>query len=129
MQGTLAELTLDQLKRSRSAIAGVLTKSSNKVVTIAQKQLNDVTDDDEDYLTGQAANLVARLAKMEELNAVILSKTDNTDVAQTTEQEAGDEIERNQSSSGELVRPIVNLRELPVDHPVGSEPSGSGAQQ
>ena len=91
-QVTLAELTIEQLWRSRSAIAGVLTKNNNKVVAIAQKQLSDVTDDDLDFLTGQAANLVSRLAKMAELNAAILSKTDNTDAAEGALQEAADDL-------------------------------------
>ena len=82
-QETLAELKIDQLKRSRSAIAGALRKSNNKVATIAQKPLSDVTDE-MDFFTGQAANLVSWLAKMEELNAIILSKTDDTDEAQAT---------------------------------------------
>ncbi len=105
VQENLAELTLDQLKRSRSAIAGVLTKSSNKFGTIAQKQLSDVTDDDLEYLTGQAANLVARLAKMEELNAIILSKTEDTDEAQNVEQEAAvDMIERIRTQAAKVER-------------------------
>ncbi len=33
------------------------------------------------------------------------------------------------ASSGELVRPIVKLRKLPVDIAVESEPPGSAAQQ
>ena len=33
------------------------------------------------------------------------------------------------TSSGELVRPIVNFRKLPVDVPVEPEPPGSAAQQ
>ncbi len=104
-QENLAALSLDKLKRSRSAIGGVLTKSCNKVVAIARKQLSDVTDDDLDYLTGQAASLVARLAKMQELNAVILGKTKNTDEAQNTEQEAAEEmIERIRTQAAKVER-------------------------
>ncbi len=33
------------------------------------------------------------------------------------------------TSSGELVRPILKLKKLPVDIPVESQPPGSAAQQ
>ena len=71
--------TLQQLKRSRSAITGVITKTVTKTQPILAKDKNDVTPDEIADLEVRQALFEQKLSEAELLNAAILEQTPDAD--------------------------------------------------
>ena len=71
--------TLQQLKRSRSAITGVITKTLTKTQPILAKDKNDVTPDEIADLEVRQALFEQKLSEAELLNAAILEQTPDAD--------------------------------------------------
>ena len=71
--------TLPQLKRSRSAITGVITKTLTKTQPILAKDKNDVTPDEIADLEVRQALFEQKLSEAELLNAAILEQTPDAD--------------------------------------------------
>ena len=73
--------SLDQLKRSRSAISGVITKNKAQIETILTQEIADIDTAKISSLKGLREKLEERLADSAHLNAAILEKTPDGDVA------------------------------------------------
>ena len=71
--------TFQKLKRSRSAITGVITKTLTKTQPILAKDKNDVTPDEIADLEVRQALFEQKQSEAELLNAAILEQTPNTD--------------------------------------------------
>ena len=71
--------TLSQLKRSRSVITGVITKTLTMTQPIMNKDKNDVTVDEIADLEVRQSFFEKKLSEAELLNAAILEQTPDTD--------------------------------------------------
>ena len=73
--------SLDQLKRSRSAISGVITKNKVQIDAILTQEIADIDTAKISFLEGLQEKLEERLADSAHLNAAILEKTPDEDAA------------------------------------------------
>ena len=72
---------MDQLKRSRSAISGVITKNKVQIDAILTQEIADIDTAKISFLEGLQEKLEERLADSAHLNAAILEKTPDEDAA------------------------------------------------
>ena len=79
MSSTYERKTLEQLKRSRSAILGVTTKLETKLRPYLDKAKEDITADDLSYLRTSERQLETRFEDAGALNSAALERTPDTD--------------------------------------------------
>ena len=79
MSSTYERKTLEQLKRSRSAILGVTTKLETKLRPYLDKAKEDITADDLSYLRTIDKQLAKRFEDTGALNSAALERTPDTD--------------------------------------------------
>ena len=73
--------SLDQLKKSRSATSGVITKNKAQIETILTQEIADIDTAEISFLERLQEKLEDRLADSAHLNAAILEKTPDEDAA------------------------------------------------
>ena len=93
MSSTYEGKTLEQLKRSRSAIIGVTTKLEVKIRPLLDKRKEQVTTGDISYLRAVEKQLEKRLEDAGFLNAAALNITPDTDADMEKEMEDAEEFE------------------------------------
>ena len=107
MSSTNERKTLEQLKRSRSAILGVTTKLETKLRPYLDKAKEDITADDLSYLRTIERQLEKRFEDAGALNSAALERTPDTDSdlekeiedAEDFENKIGTQLERISSFS------------------------------
>ena len=90
---SLETKTIEQLRRSRSAISGIITKNAIKINAIADKAPVNVTNEDLATLRALLEEMQAKLTFALQLNTVILDKSEESDDAFDIEFQAGNKFE------------------------------------
>ena len=90
---SLETKTIEQLRRLRFAILGIITKNAIKINAIADKAPVNVTNEDLATLRALLEVMQAKLTFALQLNTVILDKSEESDDAFDIEFQAGNEFE------------------------------------
>ena len=89
---TYQSKTIEELKRSRSAITGVITKWSSQIQTILDKNKDDINDEDIGQLQARQVTLETKLEDCTTLNEAIWGQTGNTESEMEEEMIAAEEF-------------------------------------
>ena len=84
--------TIEEMKRSRSAITSVITKWSSQIQTILDKNKDDINDEDNGQLQARQVTLETKLEDCTFLNEAIWSQTGNTESEMEEEMIAAEEF-------------------------------------
>ena len=84
--------TIEEMKRSRSAITGVITKWSSQIQTILDKNKDDINDEDIGQLQARQVTLETKLEDCTTLNEAIWGQTGNTESEMEDEMIAAEEF-------------------------------------
>ena len=108
MSAKYADKTLDQLKRSRSAMLGVITKISNEAQALLKKEKSNLLDEDIDLLNYWKKKLETKVEEIAHLNAALVEVTPDNDADMERELEDAENAER---KSGTLLEAVSRFLE------------------
>ena len=108
MSAKYADKTLGQLKRSRSAMLGVITKISNEAQPLLKKDKSNLLDEDIDLLHYWKEKLETKVEEIAHLNAAIIEVTPDNDADMEKELEDAENFER---KNGTLLKAVSRILE------------------
>ena len=108
MSAKYADKTLDQLKRSRSAMLGVITKISNEAQALLKKEKSNLLDEDIDLLNYWKRKLETKVEEIAHLIAALVEVTPDNDADMERELQDAENAER---KSGTLLEAVSRILE------------------